>query len=82
MGRKIVCGHAHPHQIRPKITVNKLMKIKKVTNPIATKWKSCGKNGTPQKINLRSNTLNRNMGWPFTSIQGRPNKAINKKYEK
>jgi hypothetical protein len=78
----IVCGQAQPHHIRPNNTVNKLTKIKKATNPKATKWKSWGKKGTPQKINLRSNTLNRNMGWPFTSIQGRPNKAINKKYDK
>ena len=79
---KIVCGQAQPHQIRPNKTVNRLTKSKNATSPKATKWKSCGKKGTPQKINFRSNTLNRNIGFPLYSIQGKPNNSVNNRYEK
>ena len=79
---KMVCGQAQPHQIRPNNTVNKLTNRRNATRPKATKWKSCGKNGTPQKINFRSNTLNRKMGFPLYSTQGKPNNSVNNRYEK
>ena len=78
----MVCGHAQPQKTLPKMTVKRIIKTIKVSKPMATKWKSWGKNVTPQKINLRSITLNKNSGCPSISNHGKPNNNPNNSHEK
>ena len=73
---KIVCGQAHPQNIRPNTTVNKMIKTTNVSMAIPKIKKSCGQNTMPNIINLRSSTLSINSGSLFTLINGSVKKTI------
>jgi hypothetical protein len=67
----MVWGQAHPHQILPKATVNRITNTIKVNSPIANMKKSCGQNILLKNINFLSNTLNKKTGSPSILIKGK-----------
>jgi hypothetical protein len=73
-----VCGHNHPHQIRPKTTVKRMMKTKKAISTIARSTKSCGQNTWPKMTNFRSITFIKRNGCPFIFTKGPANNNDNK----
>ena len=65
-----VCGHAHPHQTRPKIAVSRNTVTNTARNSTPKSSVSVGRNTAPKKTNFRSTRSSSTMGMPDTSIHG------------